>query len=266
MDEILIDEKKYVSSKQAAKITGYAKDYIGQLCREGRVPARLVGRSWYVLETAIQDHRFGGMNIQSKEDSQVVSPIPALPWTHESPRYESSSDELLPTINRLKNSVVEAIGEDTEVHAPGNLQDSWKAWFDHIGKTIDEPIAPAISEPEPDPEPEIEAEKEYEDQTLETNENKEINVPIRTIYQAPPEELLPHYRQSESMESTSELEKLPIQRQRGNRGLITAIRMIGVIVAILATLIAIIGSGYLDRLVISNSQARIISGIEIYSK
>ena len=59
MDEILIEEKKYVSSKRAAKMTGYAKDYIGQLCREGRVPARLVGRSWYVLETAIQDHRFG---------------------------------------------------------------------------------------------------------------------------------------------------------------------------------------------------------------
>ncbi len=59
MDEITLDDKTYVSSKRAAQITGYAKDYVGQLCREGRVEARLVGRNWYVLETSIRDHRFG---------------------------------------------------------------------------------------------------------------------------------------------------------------------------------------------------------------
>lgn len=37
MDELIIGEKTYLSSKRAAKITGYAKDYVGQLCREGRV-------------------------------------------------------------------------------------------------------------------------------------------------------------------------------------------------------------------------------------
>jgi hypothetical protein len=59
MDEITLDDKTYVSSKRAAKITGYAKDYVGQLCREGRVEARLVGRNWYVLESSIREHRFG---------------------------------------------------------------------------------------------------------------------------------------------------------------------------------------------------------------
>lgn len=59
MDELLIGDEKYISTKRAAKITGYAKDYVGQLCREGRVSARQVGRAWYVLETAIKEHRFG---------------------------------------------------------------------------------------------------------------------------------------------------------------------------------------------------------------
>jgi hypothetical protein len=51
MDELTLDDKAYLSSKRAAQVTGYAKDYVGQLCREGRVEARLVGRNWYVLES-----------------------------------------------------------------------------------------------------------------------------------------------------------------------------------------------------------------------
>lgn len=109
MDEILIEEKKYISSKQAAKVTGYAKDYIGQLCREGRVPARLVGRSWYVLETAIQDHRFGLADIQQNESTEAIVPLEEKATTAwESPRYEAY---------------------------PDNLQDSWKEWFDRISDT-----------------------------------------------------------------------------------------------------------------------------------
>ena len=59
MNELIIQGKKYISSKHAAELTGYAKDYIGQLCREGYVEATMVGRSWYVLETSIMAHRFG---------------------------------------------------------------------------------------------------------------------------------------------------------------------------------------------------------------
>src|SRR3989344_5795304 len=54
MEESLIFEgKKFISSKRASEITGYAKDYIGQLCRAGRIEARLVGRNWYVEEESI---------------------------------------------------------------------------------------------------------------------------------------------------------------------------------------------------------------------
>jgi hypothetical protein len=59
MDELTLEDKKYISSKRAAQVTGYAKDYIGQLCREGKVEATQLGRNWYVLETSIKEHRFG---------------------------------------------------------------------------------------------------------------------------------------------------------------------------------------------------------------
>ena len=105
MDEILIEEKRYISSKRAAKITGYAKDYIGQLCREGRVPARLVGRSWYVLETAIQDHRFG--------NQEVELPVP------ESPKYEASPVEILPPVSRS-----DEVNEETVTPPAGDGEDN----------------------------------------------------------------------------------------------------------------------------------------------
>ena len=56
MDELIIDGKKYLSSKRAAHISGYAKDYVGQLCRGKKLDARLVGRSWYVEESSLLAH------------------------------------------------------------------------------------------------------------------------------------------------------------------------------------------------------------------
>src|SRR5690349_4267635 len=38
----------YISTKEAAQISGYSKDYIGQICREGKVEAEFGRRSWQV--------------------------------------------------------------------------------------------------------------------------------------------------------------------------------------------------------------------------
>lgn len=56
MDSIEIQGQNYISSKRAAKLTGYAQDYVGQLARAGKVPATRVGRSWYVSEEDILKH------------------------------------------------------------------------------------------------------------------------------------------------------------------------------------------------------------------
>lgn len=244
MDEILIEEKKYISSKRAAKVTGYAKDYIGQLCREGRVPARLVGRNWYVLETAIHDHRFGQQEIEPVPIAKTEPPASEPLATWESPRYEASPVEALLPVYASANEPNEA---------SQHLQDSWKEWFAHVADT-----APVI--------PEVIPEKQQEKK----DEGKEVNIPIRAMhhshYQPPPEELLPRHR-VEIKHISESGEEVPIQEPgRAGARMAMAIQVAGVSFALLVAVLAVIGSGYFDKYILSSNRASIISGIVFYNR
>lgn len=266
MDEILIEEKKYVSSKRAAEMTGYAKDYIGQLCREGRVPARLIGRSWYVLEAAIQDHRFG--NVENEPEIAVKENPPAsVTATWESPRYETSSveEESLPIIIKSKEP------ENTEQKTPQHIQDSWKEWFDRFDHT--EKATELVQEIETtkDPEPKEKGIKEPElELELETEENMKVNVPIhaiyRPLYQPPPEDLLPHRLEAKSLDKTISGE--PVRRKSHKRAFkaIQIAQMAGAVLAILVAITAIIGSGYFDKYILANGPTRVMAGITLYNR
>lgn len=144
MDELVIEEKKYLSSKKAAKLTGYAKDYVGQLCREGKVEARLVGRNWYVLEDSIMDHRFGSIS-DVKEDNQPIAPIPTaeagtdskngLEYKWSSPVYTTESYSSLPTevAPTHEESSERAPLEENISNSPqvlNDMQSAWQEWFD----------------------------------------------------------------------------------------------------------------------------------------
>ncbi len=54
---LIIDGKTYISAKNATQLVGYTSDYIGQLCRANKIPAKLVGRSWYVSEQDLIRHK-----------------------------------------------------------------------------------------------------------------------------------------------------------------------------------------------------------------
>lgn len=124
MDEITIEGKVYISSKQAAKITGYAKDYVGQLCREGRVEARHIGRNWYVLEDSIREHRFGKpeekLIAASTEKESSIDSVS----TWQKPQYVP---ETLVTVPSLLPKAPE-----TPVSTPAvaDMQSAWKEWFE----------------------------------------------------------------------------------------------------------------------------------------
>ncbi|MCR4276475.1 MAG: helix-turn-helix domain-containing protein [Candidatus Parcubacteria bacterium] len=246
MDEILIGEKKYVSSKQAAKVTGYAKDYVGQLCREGRVPARLVGRSWYVLESALHDHRFGNPKNEAIEDSR--------PTTWESPRYEASDAENLPSVNRLRGSESSELTDDTqkEIEVAQRLQDSWAAWFDRFDHAT-EPAVIAVAAPEKPKDEPVETTIEIE---------PEVSIPIRTVYQP-----------QQTIQEEIKLDKVGIQlpsvekevRVGGGR-IMRTMQMFGIVFAMAIATIAVIGSGYVDSYVLSNRQAQLIAGVAVYNK
>lgn len=227
MDEILIEEKKYVSSKRAAKITGYAKDYIGQLCREGRVPARLVGRSWYVLESAIQDHRFGDQSHEEKEHEAAPSSV--FPGTWGTPRYEASVIESIPPVNRLRdNSTKEMEEEDTVI-------------------------------------PEKQAKEGSRSEEDGNKEDEDVHIPIHAVYEPPPKELLP--RSTTSQEVGGFVKVATVQYERKNKRIylpivVSALCVVGATVVTLA----MIGSGYFDRYISKVESANAISGINIYNK
>jgi hypothetical protein len=57
METITLNGKVYIASRLAAKLAGYAQDYVGQLCRMQKLDATRVGRVWYVTEESILNHK-----------------------------------------------------------------------------------------------------------------------------------------------------------------------------------------------------------------
>lgn len=56
-DSVIIEGKIYISSRRAAEIHKYSNDYIGQLCRTEKVNAKMIGRTWFVEEKSLNNHK-----------------------------------------------------------------------------------------------------------------------------------------------------------------------------------------------------------------
>ena len=72
--EIFLLGKKYISSRRCAELFGYTNDYIGKLCREGKVLGKIVSRTWYVEEESIKDYAHvasSGSYISSKQATKI---------------------------------------------------------------------------------------------------------------------------------------------------------------------------------------------------
>lgn len=265
MDELVIDDKKYLSSKRAAKITGYAKDYVGQLCREGRVAARLVGRSWYVLESAIRDHRFGTPKETpgaKKEDAPRAFP----PETWETPRYEASTGDILPALSRREEPkadiVFEKRGRPEEVpdSSPENLQEAWREWFSRIGGARGEQAPIRAEESEKSPE---EAKAPLEESA------EEVAVPIRAIhavYEPPPREFLPPSQGFDLPGAVEYRSQRPRREGSTSKRFVRALQVIGVLLALFSAFTAVVGSGYFDSYIISLGKSQSFAGVFFYNK
>ncbi len=71
MDEITIDGRAYIPVKAAAALAGYTADYVGQLCRGGKLEATRIGRAWYVDEDSIIAHKETQLLGEKKERSET---------------------------------------------------------------------------------------------------------------------------------------------------------------------------------------------------
>src|ERR1035437_1997522 len=57
MHSVILNGKNYISSRRAAKLCTYTTDYVGQLCRSGKLDCTRVGRVWYVTEESVLKHK-----------------------------------------------------------------------------------------------------------------------------------------------------------------------------------------------------------------
>lgn len=56
-DNFIFQGKNYISVKRASEISDYTSDYIGQLCRSGKLDCQRVGRGWFITEDSLMNHR-----------------------------------------------------------------------------------------------------------------------------------------------------------------------------------------------------------------
>jgi len=131
MDTVLIDGVTYTKASVIAKKHKYTPDYIGQLARANKIDAQLVGRSWYVAEGSLLEHKSGrykessvaekslktkssrNKDIVKKSDKKLVEKSSAT--TNSGHTYEDARQILVyPNISKKSFRVREAGKNKTE--------------------------------------------------------------------------------------------------------------------------------------------------------
>lgn len=77
MEQVVLDGITYTKAATVAKQFGYTSDYIGQLCRTGKVRCERVGRSWFVDVSSVVDHRANRHKEPQVTPEDVVS-VPSV--------------------------------------------------------------------------------------------------------------------------------------------------------------------------------------------
>lgn len=270
MDELTIGDKIYISSKRAAEITGYAKDYVGQLCREGRVEATLVGRSWYVLETSIRAHRFGSedqsqphpnSNLDAANQKATVS-------TWDTPKYVPEEIVEVPQIEKKPINLIESAPEPApepvqRVEATvEDMQTAWREWFAtrNREKLIESPEvidARAAEEPAEQPDKQGEEPEQSDGSEYEAAADQTETVQIRRVVEKQPIEVrdpIPSTPEIEEPVMIRKQKSMPYvapaepayrtrSRSKGRKGSYLAVRALLVSLALIAAAVAVIGTG-----------------------
>lgn len=109
MEVLVLDGKSYVKASKAARDLGYATDYVGQLCRGGKVDAHLIGRTWYVNKDELSTHRTEKKRM-SRVKAREYAKRSIEDYRQKSTninknieiRYENDAEALLPETKKLK--------------------------------------------------------------------------------------------------------------------------------------------------------------------
>jgi len=125
MKELTLNGKTYLATKRAAEITGYTTDYVGQLARQGKIDAQLVGRNWYISEESITKHKFGEAKVLLKKDEEERnSPVLEV--------LVNTAGETLEKEEKIVESQEEEVSIQKEVDEPvalDEMQGAWQEWY-----------------------------------------------------------------------------------------------------------------------------------------
>lgn len=287
MDELVIDNLVYIPSKKAAAITGYAKDYVGQLCREGRIEAKLVGRSWYVLESSVREHRFGKVASSPVESAPVFAkeelthalevpeqasqePLAATAGVSEevweSPRYTAEPVEEVYSVSPtyLTNTTDKEIASShSQIE---EVQSAWQEWFskkeNEPASTVEQVEVEEVSEPVSASHEELETEVEAQ----EDHEPEEIPVEVSIVRNREPARAMDmvttqeYYRPQTASRSQYRTEKARVVPRRVKKGQSIALRAVFVAFIILIIAVTVIGTGSLEA--VNPSWSRSSSAID----
>ncbi|HEX8591559.1 MAG TPA: hypothetical protein VF696_02320 [Candidatus Paceibacterota bacterium] len=275
MDELVIGDKTYISSKRAAEITGYAKDYVGQLCREGYVEAKMVGRSWYVLESSIRDHRFGSETPEVlKYAATATDDAPLSTW--QPPVYAPEEPARIPELAPREETAPSVPAGLTAANTIADMQDAWREWFDtRQAATLDEIEEETPNEDE-DEEAVVEEAEEVEPELgiAEENESESWNeepvaIPVHKMATPAPEpsaDVVPIRRQYQPRAAAFSMPVRPKsaprqQRERSDRKGANVVTM-ALLVALgaLVLIVGVVGSGFADAYMEDNVVLRYLGG------
>lgn len=113
-DSLILEGKIYISARRAARIINYAQDYVGQLCRAGKLDCRMVGRSWFVTEESLLSHRQSALDATTEKVSKIIEqpdikneskiaipfPVKAVEPVASNFKYEPIKSALLPEVRK----------------------------------------------------------------------------------------------------------------------------------------------------------------------
>lgn len=150
METISVNGETYVKASSIARELGYTTDYVGQLCRSGAVEGQIVGRSWYVSEDSLRQHkksRYRSTAAKSKSlihktIAEASHSIPATPsYLSRTASYEADSSELWPKTQGSVQS--EAVAKTPEVAETTELDQTETVAI----KKIASPARPVTAKP-----------------------------------------------------------------------------------------------------------------------
>ncbi len=137
-NEISFDGVKYISAGDAAERSGFTCDYIGRLCRDGKVRGRRIGKNWYVENKSFgeflvtqeytkslrneslareraQEYKAGGVAPAVKSTVPVALAALIAPVVEKkaSARIESSASTLKQRSEEIRGKLLEALNTKT---------------------------------------------------------------------------------------------------------------------------------------------------------